>query len=60
IKDFVKAYKKATKYDGPVFPITAISGDGTKPLIYAIQEALEKMARPEIDDDSETPDGKDA
>ncbi|HSN62652.1 MAG TPA: GTPase ObgE, partial [Azonexus sp.] len=60
IKDFVKAYKKATKYDGPVFPIAAISGDGTKPLIYAIQEALEKMARPEIDDDSETPDGKDA
>jgi GTPase len=43
-----------------VFPIAAINGDGTKPLIYAIQEALEKMARPEIDDDSEIPDGKDA
>ncbi len=60
IKDFLKAYKKATKYDGPVFPIAAISGEGTKPLIYAIQEALEKMARPEIDDDSETAGGKDA
>jgi GTP-binding protein len=60
IKDFVKAYKKATKYDGPVFPIAAISGEGTKPLIYAIQEALEKMARPEIDDESETPDGNEA
>ena len=53
VKDFIKAYKKATKYDGPVFPITAISGDGTKPLIYAIQEALEHMARPEIPDDDE-------
>ena len=44
VKDFVKAYKKATKYDGPVFAIAAISGDGTKPLIYAIQQALEEMA----------------
>jgi GTPase len=43
-----------------VFPIAAISGEGTKPLIYAIQEALEKMARPEIDDDSDTAGGKDA
>ncbi|HYO27548.1 MAG TPA: GTPase ObgE [Azonexus sp.] len=60
IKDFLKAYKKATKYDGPVFPISAINGEGTKPLIYAIQEALEKMARPEIDDDSDTAAGKDA
>jgi GTP-binding protein len=60
IKNFLKAYKKATGYDGPVFPIAAISGEGTKPLIYAIQEALEKMARPEIDDDSDTAGGKDA
>ena len=52
VKNFIKAYKKATKYDGPVFPISAISGDGTKPLIYAIHEALEKMERPEIDDES--------
>lgn len=57
IKNFLKAYKKATKYDGPVFPIAAINGEGTKPLIYAIQEALEQMARPEIeDDDAETND----
>jgi GTP-binding protein len=53
VKDFLKAYKKATKYEGPVFPITAISGEGTKPLIYAIHEALEQMARPEIPDDDE-------
>jgi GTP-binding protein len=57
IKDFVKAYKKATKYDGPVFPIAAISGEGTKPLIYAIQEALDQMDRPEINDEElESPD----
>ncbi|WP_234087080.1 Obg family GTPase CgtA [Azonexus sp. R2A61] len=55
IKDFLKAYKKATKYDGPVFPITAISGDGTRPLIFAIQEALEQMAPPEIVEDDDLP-----
>ena len=60
IKDFLKAYKKATKYDGPVFPIAAISGEGTKPLIYAIQEALEQMAKPEIDDESESEEGEEA
>ena len=60
VKDFLKAYKKATKYDGPVFPIAAISGEGTKPLIYAIQAALEQMARPEIDDESATATSEDA
>jgi GTP-binding protein len=43
VKDFLKAYKKATKYDGQYFPIAAINGEGTKPLIYAIQEALDQM-----------------
>ncbi len=60
IKNFLKAYKKATKYDGPVFPIAAISGEGTKPLIYAIQEALEQMARPEVEDEPESTDGEGA
>lgn len=50
IADFLKAYKKATKYAGPVFPIASISGEGTRPLIYALHEALEQMARPELDD----------
>jgi GTP-binding protein len=53
VKDFLKAYKKATKYDGPVFTIAAINGEGTKPLIYAIQEALEQMAIPEVADDED-------
>ncbi|HZX33699.1 MAG TPA: GTPase, partial [Rhodocyclaceae bacterium] len=57
IADFLKAYKKASKYDGPVFPIAAISGDGTKPLIYAIQEALEQIAPPPvIEEESEEPE----
>jgi GTP-binding protein len=61
VDKFLKAYKKATKYDGPVFPITAINGEGTKPLIYAIQEALEQMTRPEVEDDEpETNDSEDA
>ncbi len=46
IAGFVEAYRKATGYDGPCFPIAAISGDGVKPLIFAVFEALEKMARP--------------
>jgi GTP-binding protein len=54
VANFLKAYKKATKYDGPYFPVSAINGEGTKPLIYAIQEALDQMAaRPAIDDDDE-------
>ncbi|MGA9396353.1 MAG: GTPase ObgE [Azonexus sp.] len=60
VKNFLKAYKKATRYDGPVFPIAAISGEGTKPLIYAIHEALEKMARPEVDDETDAADKKEA
>ncbi len=50
VKDFLKAYKKATKYDGPYFAVSAINGEGTKPLIYAISEALEQMTKPEIGD----------
>ncbi len=48
IKDFLKAYKKASKYDGPHFPIAAISGEGTKPLIYAVHELLERIAPPPL------------
>ena len=51
IDEFLAAYRQATHYAGPVFPIAAITGDGTKPLIYAIQDALEQMARPEVEDD---------
>ncbi|MDR2837505.1 MAG: GTPase ObgE [Azonexus sp.] len=52
---FLAAYRQATGYDGPVFSISAISGDGTKPLIYALYEALAQMTPPaeEPGDDDE-------
>jgi len=57
IAAFVEGYRKATGYDGPCFPIAAISGDGTKPLIFAVYEALERLARPAdepLESDDET------
>ena len=61
IAEFLQAYKAISGYDGPVFTITAISGDGTKPLIYALHEALEKLAVPEVaDDEDEMPAGEDS
>ncbi|GBG01618.1 GTPase Obg [Azospira sp. I13] len=44
IDAFVSAYKESTGFDGPVFPIAAISGEGCRPLVYAIQSALEQLA----------------
>ena len=46
VNDFLAAYKQACGYDGQHFAISAISGDGTRPLVYAIYEALEKIAPP--------------
>ena len=54
VAEFLKAYKAVSAYDGPVFSIAAISGDGTKPLVYALQEALEKLAIPDVPDDEAT------
>ena len=60
IDKFLAAYRTETGYAGPVFTIAAIKGDGTRPLIFAIQEQLEKMAaenpRPtasDLDDDEQ-------
>jgi len=50
IQAFLTAYRAASGYTGPHFAITAISGDGTKPLIYAVQGLLETLApRPDPD-----------
>ena len=46
IAAFVEAYRQVTGYDGPCFAIAAISGDGTKPLILAVYQALAQMAPP--------------
>ena len=53
IDDFLAAYRATSGYDGPVFTIAAINGEGTRPLIFALQEALEQLAVPEIEDDHE-------
>jgi GTPase len=51
-EEFIAAYRQATNYDGPVFRIAAISGEGCRELTYRIQDTLDAMApRPAIDDD---------
>ncbi len=40
----MKAFIKSYRWKGPVFAIAAISGDGCRPLTFAIQEWLD--ARP--------------
>jgi GTP-binding protein len=37
----VKAFVRALRWKGPVFPIAAISGDGCRPLVFAIQDWLD-------------------
>jgi GTP-binding protein len=40
IADFLAAYG----HDGPWFGVTAISGDGCRPVVYAIYDALQSLA----------------
>ncbi|MFO1433626.1 MAG: GTPase ObgE [Candidatus Competibacteraceae bacterium] len=40
----VKAVLDALHWQGPVFCISALSGEGTEPLIYAVMDRLEKLA----------------
>lgn len=54
-EQFLSAYRAATGFDGPAFPIAAISGEGCRPLVYAIQAALEKLNPP----DEEAPEATD-
>lgn len=54
----VKAFVKAYRWKGPVFAITAINGEGCRPLIFAVQEWLDAHpAAPveEMPDDDATP-----
>ena len=39
----ITAFLKAYGHDGPWFGIAAISGDGCRPVVYAIYEALQSM-----------------
>ncbi|HJW01955.1 MAG TPA: GTPase ObgE [Azospira sp.] len=47
VQAFLDAYRSATGYDGPAYRISAISGDGCRPLVYAIHAALGELASAE-------------
>jgi len=56
VADFLAAFKAAGHSEtGPVFRIAAISGEGTRPLVYAIQDALDAMgpALPEVGEEQD-------
>ena len=42
IKDFLKAYKKASGYNGEHFAITAINGGGCRLLTFRVYDALQE------------------
>ncbi|KAF0100069.1 MAG: cgtA [bacterium] len=56
IADFVRAFG----WDGPVFAISAISGEGCQPLVYAIMDDLEQSRRDIERAPGETPEEEDA
>jgi GTP-binding protein len=43
VADFVQAYGESAQ-DGPIFRISAISGDGCRQLIYKLQDTLDQLA----------------
>ncbi|MEP6702952.1 MAG: Obg family GTPase CgtA [Betaproteobacteria bacterium] len=47
----VDAFIAAYKPEGPVFKVSAINGEGCKPLTWAISEALDTLRPPEIADE---------
>ena len=49
----VSAFIKAFGWDGPVFSISAINGEGCQPLVYAIMEHLERVSRADVDPESD-------
>jgi GTP-binding protein len=53
VEDFLRAYEAPD--ETPCFSISAISGDGCRPLIFALQEALDNSTAPEtlVDDPSD-------
>lgn len=51
----IDAFVHAFDWHGPVFAIAAISGDGCRPLVYAIMDYLEELRRSEPLEAEETP-----
>lgn len=58
IKAFLKAYQKASGYEGQHLVVTAISGGGCRELTYRVYEALQELLPPPVlaeeDDASES------
>ena len=46
IDEFLASYREVSGYEGPVFTIAAISGDGCKDLTYAIMDELVRTRPP--------------
>ena len=56
VDEFLASYKAVSGYDGPVFTVSAISGDGCRDLSFAIMEELDRkrLTEPQTDfDDGE-------
>jgi len=51
----IDAFVRAFDWHGPVFAIAAISGEGCRPLVYAIMDHLEALRRSEPPQAEETP-----
>lgn len=60
VEAFLTAYRAASGYEGPSFQISAISSQGTRDLVYKIQETLETLpaipSAEELPDDTRHPD----
>jgi GTP-binding protein len=41
----IREIMKATQWNGPAFPISAVTGEGCRDLVYKIQERLQEMGR---------------
>ncbi len=56
--DFQKRLCAELQWEGPVFSISALTGEGTQALMYALQEALDaaRAAEPQPEEDEEEPD----
>lgn len=43
VDDFITAYRTASGYEGPFFEVSAISGDGTRELVYRVEDMLQTI-----------------
>jgi GTP-binding protein len=51
----IDAFVRALDWQGPVYAIAAINGEGCRPLVYAIMDYLDELRRSEPPETEETP-----